>query len=184
MNVHICVLLCNWTYLGRCKTHQQTCVHVCITYFRNVLNCFILGKFFLSRARNHIKPGAINKIITAREQGEAALLLARLYYVWYILTLAQFQRTIWYNNHVCRSRTQARLNYAENAATIFHFMRYYAAIMCVTLLERGSLRRRTHGEGTPLPVGNYAARGLGALGGLAGAWQRRHSDTTTTLFVA
>lgn len=47
-----------------------------------------------------------------------------------------------------------------------------------------SLRRRTHGEGIPLPVGNYAARGLGALGGLAGAWQRRHSDTTTTLFVA
>lgn len=69
-------------------------------------------------------------------------------------------------------------------------MRYYAAIMCVTLLERGSRRGseacaegRT-GEGIPLPVGNYAARGLGALGGLAGAWQRRHSDTTTTLFVA
>lgn len=177
MNVHNCVLLCNWTYLGRCKTHQQTCVHVrvCITYFRNVLNCFILGKFFLSRAHNHIKPGAINKIITEREQGEASLL-------WYILTLAQFQRTIWYNNHVCRSRTQARLNYAENAATIFHFMRYYAAIMCVTLLERGSWRRRTHGrEGIPLPVGNYAARGLGALGGLPGrVWAGHGNEDTAT----
>lgn len=72
-------------------------------------------------------------------------------------------------------------------------MRYYAAIMCVTLLERGGRRgsklaqkdaRAGGRQGIPLPVGNYAARGLGALGGLAGAWQRRHSDTTTTLFVA